>query len=144
MRLREFITEAQSMDPSFRITPLEGGGGECINQAEDWPNTKEGIDTYCDHWSHPNNFSREMKIVIKLSLVQLNLQPGHSLCTHMNYAQLDVFDRLTLGWVGGAHPSCSYRDGMKERLGKLMDGEHKDFQYALYPRSFHYITDNNK
>jgi hypothetical protein len=27
MRLREFITEAQAMDPSFRIMPLEGEGG---------------------------------------------------------------------------------------------------------------------
>jgi hypothetical protein len=44
MRLREFIKEAQLMDPSFRIMPLEGEGGECINHTEDVPNTKEGID----------------------------------------------------------------------------------------------------
>jgi hypothetical protein len=31
---------------------------------------------------------------------------------------------------------------MKERLGKLMKGEQNN--HALFPRSFHYITDNNK
>jgi hypothetical protein len=40
MRLQEFIKEAQAMDSSLQIIPLEGEGGECINQAEDWPNTK--------------------------------------------------------------------------------------------------------
>jgi hypothetical protein len=62
----------------------------------------------------------------------------------MNYAQLRVFDTVTLGWVAGAHPSFSYRDKMKERLSKLMKGEHSNLQYALFPRSFHYITDKNK
>jgi hypothetical protein len=33
---------------------------------------------------------------------------------------------------------------MKERLGKLMNGEHKNLQYALFTRSFHYIDDKNK
>jgi hypothetical protein len=54
----------------------------------------------------------------------------------MNYAQL--------GWVAGAHPSFSYRDEMKERLSRLMKGDHSSLQYALCPRSFHYITDKNK
>jgi hypothetical protein len=62
----------------------------------------------------------------------------------MNYAQLGVFDTVALGWVAGAHPSFSYRDEMKERLGKLMKGEHSILQYALFPRYFHYITDKNK
>jgi hypothetical protein len=62
----------------------------------------------------------------------------------MNYAQLGVFDTVTLGWVAGAHPSFSYREEMKERLGKLMKGEHNNLQYALFPRSFHFITDKNK
>jgi hypothetical protein len=35
MRLRYFIKEAQVMYPSFRIMPLEGEGGDCINQPED-------------------------------------------------------------------------------------------------------------
>jgi hypothetical protein len=35
MRLRELIKEAQVMDPSFHIMPLEGEGGDCINQPED-------------------------------------------------------------------------------------------------------------
>jgi hypothetical protein len=62
----------------------------------------------------------------------------------MNYAQLRVFDTVTLGWVAGAHPSFSIRDEMKERFGKLMKGEHTNLQYALFPWSFHYITDKNK
>jgi hypothetical protein len=62
----------------------------------------------------------------------------------MNYAQLGVFDTVTLGWVAGAHPSFSYRDEMKEILSRLMKGDHINLQYALFPRSFHYITDKNK
>jgi hypothetical protein len=62
----------------------------------------------------------------------------------MNYAQLGVFDTVTLGWVAGAHPSFIYRDEMKERLGKVMKEEHSNLLYALSPRSFHYITDKNK
>jgi hypothetical protein len=62
----------------------------------------------------------------------------------MNYAQLGVFDTVTLGWVAGAHPSYSYRVEMKERLVKLTKGEHTDLQYTLFPRSFHYITNKNK
>jgi hypothetical protein len=46
--------------------------------------------------------------------------------------------------VAGAHPSYSYRDEMKERMEKLMAGEHKSVQYALFPRAFHYINDKNK
>jgi hypothetical protein len=129
MRLREFIKEAQVMDPSFRIMPLEGDGGDCINQPEDWPNTtKEGIDQCYRHWSRAINVSGKMKIVTKLSLVQLKLTPGSFLTylrrrgVHMNYAQLGVFDTVTLGWMAGAHPSFGYRDEMKERLSKLMKG----------------------
>jgi hypothetical protein len=73
MRLREFIKEAQVIDPSFRIMPLEWEGGDCINQPEDWPTTNEGIDRFYRHLSIPNNVSVKMKIVTKLSLVQLKL-----------------------------------------------------------------------
>jgi hypothetical protein len=138
------------MDPSFRIMPLEREGGDFINQPEDWPNTKEGISRFYRHWSIPNNVSGKIKIVTKLSLVHLKLTSGTLLTylrrrgLHMNYAQLGVFDTVTLGWVTVAHPSYSYRDEMKERLGKLMTGEHKILQYALFPRSFHYVTDKNK
>jgi hypothetical protein len=61
----------------------------------------------------------------------------------MNYAQLGVFDTVTLGWVAGAHPLYSYCDKMKERLG-IMTGEHKDLKYALFTRSCHYIMDKKK
>jgi hypothetical protein len=47
IQLLEFIKEAQVMDPSFRNMTLEGKGGDCINQPEDWPNTKEGMDRFC-------------------------------------------------------------------------------------------------
>jgi hypothetical protein len=63
---------------------------------------------------------------------------------HLNYAQIGVFDSVTLGWVAGAHPLYSYSDEMKERISKLMAGEHKNMQYALFPRSFHYIHNKNK
>jgi hypothetical protein len=91
-----------------------------------------------------------MKIVTKLSLVQVKLTPGSFLTylrhrgAHMNYAKLGVFDTVILGLVAGAHPSFSYSDKTKERWGKLMKGEHTNLQYALFPRSFHYITDKNK
>jgi hypothetical protein len=62
----------------------------------------------------------------------------------MNYVQLRVFDTVTLGCVTGAHPSFSYSNKMKERLGKLLKGEHNNIQFALFSRSFHYITDKNK
>jgi hypothetical protein len=91
-----------------------------------------------------------MKIITKLSLFQLKLTSGSFLTylrrrgVHMNYAQLGVFDTVTLGWVVRLHPSFSYRDEMKERLIKLMKGEHSNLQYALFTRPFHYTTDKNK
>jgi hypothetical protein len=33
---------------------------------------------------------------------------------------------------------------MKEMMSKLMAGEQKNVQYALFPRSFHYINDKDK
>jgi hypothetical protein len=91
-----------------------------------------------------------MKIVTKLSLVQLKLTSRTFLTylrsrgVHMNYAQLGVFDTVTLGWVTGTHSSFSYRDEMKDILEKIIKGEHNNLQYALFPRSFHYIADKNK
>jgi hypothetical protein len=90
-----------------------------------------------------------MKIFTKISLVQLKLHTGKFLSylrrrgVHLNYAQLGVFDTFTLGWVSGAHPSYSYHNEMKERMSKLTAGEHKNIQYALFPRSFRYINDKN-
>jgi hypothetical protein len=43
------------MDSSFRIMPLEGEGGECISSAEDWPNTKDGIEKLYRNWSRNEN-----------------------------------------------------------------------------------------
>jgi hypothetical protein len=54
-------------------------------------------------------------------------------------AYVRVSDTITLGWVAGAHPLFSYRNEMKEILGKLMTGEHTNLQYALLLSSFHSI-----
>jgi hypothetical protein len=139
--LREFIAEAQAMDTSFCIVQLEGDEGECISYAEYWPNNKDGIDKFYRHQSRANNVSGKMRIVTKLSLAQLKTHTGTFityLCrkgVHINYAQLGIFNTVTLGWVA--------RD-MKDRMVKLMAGEHKSVQYALFPRVFHYINDQNK
>jgi hypothetical protein len=150
IRLREFIVEAQTMDTSFRIIQLEGDEGECISSAEDWPNNKDGIDKFYRHQSRANNESGKMRIITKLSLAQLKTHTGTFITylrrkgVHINYAQLGIFDTVTLEWVAGAHPSYSYRDEMKDRMEKLMAGEHKSVQYALFPRAFHYINNKNK
>jgi formate hydrogenlyase subunit 3/multisubunit Na+/H+ antiporter MnhD subunit len=63
-----------------------------------------------------------MKIITKLSLVQLKLTSGtlitylRCIGVNMRYAQLSVFDTVTLGLVAGAHLLYSYRNEMKERL----------------------------
>jgi hypothetical protein len=56
--------------------PLKVEGGECIASAEDWPNTKDGIDKLYHQWSQANNLAGKMKIVTKLSLAQLKLYMG--------------------------------------------------------------------
>jgi hypothetical protein len=68
----------------------------------------------------------------------------HHRGVYLNYAQLGIFDTVTLGWVAGAHPAYSYCDEMKERMTKLMERSYKKLQYALYPRSCHYIKNKNK
>jgi hypothetical protein len=148
--LREFMAEAQAMDASFHIIQLEGDEGEFIASAEDWPNSKDGIDKFYRHQSRANNVSGEMRIVTMLSLAQLKIYTGTFIpylqrkCVPINYAQLGIFYTFTLGWVAGAHPSYSYRDEMKDRMAKLMAREHKIVKYALFPRAFHYINDKNK
>jgi hypothetical protein len=148
--LREFIAEAQTMDMSFHIIQLEGNEGECISSAEDWPNNKDGINKFYRHQSRANNVSGKMRIITKLSLTQHKTHTGTFITylrrkgVHINYAQLGIFDTVTLEWVAGAHLSYSYCDEMKERMEKLMAGEHKIIQYALFPRAFHYINDKNK
>jgi hypothetical protein len=149
-RLREFIAEAQAMDMSFCIIQLEGDEGECISSAEDWPNNKDGIDKFYGHQSRANNVSGKMRIVTKLSLAQLKTHTGTFITylrrkgVHINYEQLGIFDTVTLSWVAGAHPSYSYRNEMKDRMVKLMAGEHKSVQYALFPRAFHSINNQKK
>jgi hypothetical protein len=90
-----------------------------------------------------------MKIVTALSMMQLKNQSGTFLTyikrngVHINYAQLGIVETVTLGKIGQAHPSFGYRDETKERISKLMKSKHTNMQYALFPRTFHYVTDNN-
>jgi hypothetical protein len=149
MRLREFITQARVMDPTFSILPLGENGGETITKPDEWPNTKEGIDKYYSHWSRSNNVAGKMKIVTALSMMQLKNQSGSFLTylkrkgVHINYAQLGMVETVTLGWIGQAHPSFGCRDETKHRIRKLMEREYPTMQYALFPRAFHYVTDKN-
>jgi hypothetical protein len=93
------------MYTSFRIIQLEGDEGECISSAEDWTNNKDGIDKFYRHQSRANKFSGKMIIVTNLSLAQLKTHTGTFITylrrkgVHIIYAQLGIFDTVTLGWV---------------------------------------------
>jgi hypothetical protein len=90
-----------------------------------------------------------MKIVTALSMIQLKNQSGNFLTylkrkgVHINYAQLGMVKTVTVGWIGQAQPSFGCRDETKERISKLMKSEYPNMQYALFPRAFHYVPDNN-
>jgi hypothetical protein len=62
---------------------------------------------------------------------------------YINYAQLGMFDTSTLGWIGEAHPSLSFRDKMKDRIEKMTKSDYGMMKYSLFPRAFHYITEQN-
>jgi hypothetical protein len=57
---------------------------------------------------------------------------------YINKAQLGEEDGITLGWTLKAHPTCCYRDDMKEALYKMMGEEFKEVQYALFPKTIKY------
>jgi hypothetical protein len=84
-----------------------------------------------------------MKIVTKLSLAQIKTHTGTFItylrrkCVHINYSQLGIFYTVTLCWVAGAHPSYIYRDEMKDRMAKLMAGEHTSVMHYFLE---HFIT----
>jgi hypothetical protein len=117
------------MDPTFSILPLGENGGESITKQEEWPNTREGIDKYYSHWSRMNNVAGKMKIITSLSMTQLNNKSDTFLTylkrkgAHINYAHLGMFETVTLGWMGHAHPSLGCRDEIKERFLKMIKSE---------------------
>jgi hypothetical protein len=41
----------------------------------------------------------------------------------MNYVQIGIPDTATLGWIGQAYPSLSFRDDMKYRITKMMKSD---------------------
>jgi hypothetical protein len=57
---------------------------------------------------------------------------------YINKSQLGIEEGVTLGWLHQAHPSFCYRVDRKERLIELMGEEHKEVQYALFPKSIKY------
>jgi hypothetical protein len=96
-----------------------------------------------------NNVAGKMKIVTALSMMQLKNQTGTFLTylkikgVHINYARLGTFDKVTLGWIGEVHPPFRFRDEMKDRIVKTMKSDYGTMQYALFPRAFHYLTEQN-
>jgi hypothetical protein len=57
---------------------------------------------------------------------------------NINKAQLGIEEGVTLGWLHQAHPAFCYWEDIKERLRELMGEEHKEVQYALFPKSIDY------
>jgi hypothetical protein len=57
---------------------------------------------------------------------------------YINNAQLGTEERVTLVWIHQAHPAFCYREDIKEQLREMMGDEHKDFQYALFPKTINY------
>jgi uncharacterized membrane protein YheB (UPF0754 family) len=90
-----------------------------------------------------------MKSITALSMMELKSQSGTFLAylkrkgVCINYAQLGMVERFTLGWIRQEHPSFGCRDETKEWISKLMKSEYPNMQYALFPRAFHYVTDKN-
>jgi hypothetical protein len=57
---------------------------------------------------------------------------------YINKAQLGIEEGVTLGWLHQAHSALCYHEDIKERLRKMMGEEHKEVQYALFPKSINY------
>jgi hypothetical protein len=51
---------------------------------------------------------------------------------------MGIEEGVTLGCLHLAHPSFCYQEDIKERLSELMGDEHKEVQYALFPKSINY------
>jgi hypothetical protein len=57
---------------------------------------------------------------------------------YINKAQLGTEEGVTLGWMHQAHPAFCFQEDIKERLKELMGDEHKEVQYALFPKTINY------
>jgi hypothetical protein len=57
---------------------------------------------------------------------------------YINKAQLGTEEGVTLGWMHQAHPAFCFREDTKERLRELIGDEHKEVQYALFPKTINY------
>jgi hypothetical protein len=90
-----------------------------------------------------------MKIVTALSMMQLKKQIYTFLSylkrkgVKINYAQLGMFDTITLTWIGQAHPPLSLRYEMKHIITKMMKINYSTMQCDLFPQSCHYVTEHN-
>jgi hypothetical protein len=69
------------------------------------------------------------------SVFRMNLQANR---VYINKAQLVTKEGVTLGWMHQAHPVFCFREDIKERLRELMGDEHKEVQYALFPKTIYY------
>jgi hypothetical protein len=141
--LKEFIAAARESDKEFSILPLSKEGNN-ICRAAYVPNTKDGIGNYYRHVIKFNNINGSMRIRISMDIGKLK-QAGsafrmylQSKRVYINKAQLGIEEGVTLGWLHQAHPAFCYREDIKERLRELMGEEHKEVQYALFPKSINY------
>jgi hypothetical protein len=58
---------------------------------------------------------------------------------HINSAQLEVEEGVTMGWCWRSHPAFGYRDEMKSRLKLMVGKAHEYTSYALFPNTIRYI-----
>jgi hypothetical protein len=76
-----------------------------------------------------DNVAGKMKIITMMSMMQLKNQTGTFLAylkrkgVYIKYKQLGIFDMVTLGLLGEAHRSFSFRDKMKDWITKMMDSD---------------------
>jgi hypothetical protein len=57
---------------------------------------------------------------------------------YINKAQLGTEEGVTLVWMHQAHPAFCFREDIKEQLRELMGDDHKEVQYALFPKTINY------
>jgi hypothetical protein len=62
---------------------------------------------------------------------------------YINKAQLGTEEGVTLGWMHEAHPAFCFWENIKERLKDFMGDEHKEVQYALFPKTINYKRISN-
>jgi hypothetical protein len=141
--LKEFIAAARERYKEFSILPLIKEGNN-ICRAEDVPNTKDGIGNHYRHMIKFKNINGSMRIRTSMDIRKLK-QAGsafrvylQSKRVYINKAQLGIKEGVTLGWLHQTHPAFCYREDIKERLRELMGEEHKEVQYALFPKSINY------